>query len=81
MDGGAVRISENQSAYAPTKRVLDLFGIWKFSPKVQLRVSVANALHQDNLSYSTYADSNGTLQSGTLVPTTAVLRGNLEVKF
>ena len=81
MDGGAVRISENQSAYAPTKRVLDMFGIWKFSPKVQLRVSVANALHQDNLSYSTYADASGTLQAATLVPTTTVLRGNLEIKF
>jgi len=81
LSGGPVRISENQSAYLPTKRVLDLFGIWKFSPKVQLRVSVSNALHQDNLSDRTYADSSGTLQASTRVPTTAVVRGLMEVKF
>jgi outer membrane receptor protein involved in Fe transport len=79
--GGPVRVSQNQFAYTIPKRSLDLYALWKFSPKNQLRVSVSNALHQDNYSESAYADAGGTLRDGTLTPTTAVARALLEMKF
>ncbi|WP_162249873.1 TonB-dependent siderophore receptor [Massilia sp. Root351] len=79
--GGPVRISEKQYAYSIPKRSLDLYGLWKFTPKTQLRVAVANALHQDNYSESTFVEPTGTLRDGTLTPTTAVVRALLEMKF
>jgi outer membrane receptor protein involved in Fe transport len=79
--GGPVRVSQNQYAYTIPKRSLDLYALWKFSPKNQLRVSVSNALHQDNYSESTYADASGSLRDGTVTPTTAVARALMEMKF
>ena len=39
--GGEVRISDRQYAYSVPKRALDVYGLWKFSPKTQLRLSAA----------------------------------------
>ena len=80
-NGGPVRISLNQYAYSVPKRSLDLYGLWKFNPKHQLRVSLANALHQDNLVQSRYADASGALSDSTITPTSVVLRALLEMKF
>ena len=80
-NGGPVRISLNQYAYSVPKRSLDLYGLWKLSPKNQLRVSLANALHQDNLTQSRYADPSGSLSDSTIAPTSVVLRALLEMKF
>lgn len=79
--GGPVRISEKQYAYSIPKRSLDLYGLWKFTPKTQLRVAVANALHQDNYTESTFVEATGALRDGTITPTTAVVRALLEMKF
>ncbi|KQW89279.1 hypothetical protein ASC94_22885 [Massilia sp. Root418] len=79
--GGPVRVSEKQYAYSIPKRSLDLYGLWKFTPKTQLRVAVANALHQDNYTESTFVEATGALRDGTLTPTTAVVRALLEMKF
>ena len=79
--GGPVRVSLTQYAYSAPKRSLDLYGLWKFNPKHQLRVSLANALHQDNLTQSRYADASGTLSDTTITPTSVVLRALLEMKF
>ncbi|CAN7575692.1 TonB-dependent receptor [Pseudoduganella sp. LjRoot289] len=78
---GPVRVSVKQYAYAIPKRSLDLYGLWKFTPKTQLRVAVANALHQDNYAESTYVDTSSTLRDGTITPTSAVVRALLEMKF
>ena len=76
-----MRISTTQSAYTVPKRSLDMYTLWKFDAKTQLRLSVANALHQDNITENIYQDSNGTANSLTTVPTTLQARANLEVKF
>ncbi|MDL2356389.1 MAG: TonB-dependent receptor, partial [Pseudomonadota bacterium] len=78
-NGGPVRISVNQYAYSVPKRSLDLYGLWKFNPKNQLRVSFANALHQDNLAQSSYVDATGRLSDTTLTPTSVVLRALMEM--
>jgi outer membrane receptor for ferrienterochelin and colicins len=80
-NGGPVRVSFNQYAYSVPKRSLDLYGLWKFTPKNQLRVSLANALHQDNVVQSSYADDSGRLSDTTITPTSVVLRALLEMKF
>jgi outer membrane receptor protein involved in Fe transport len=80
-NGGPVRVSVNQYAYTVPKRSLDLYGLWKFSPKNQLRVSLANTLHQENVSQSSYVDAGGRLSSTTITPTTMVVRALLEMKL
>jgi phage major head subunit gpT-like protein len=81
-NGGPVRISENQYAYSVPKRSLDLYGLWEFSPKSKLRVSLANALHQDNVSQSSYVYADGgRLSDTTITPTSVTMRVLLEMKF
>src|SRR5450830_1878455 len=80
-NGGPVRISLNQYAYSVPKRSLDVYGLWKFDPKNQLRVSVANGLHQQNVSQSSYADATGRLSDTTITPTYLVVRALMEMKF
>lgn len=80
-NGGPVRISVNQYAYSVPKRSLDVYGLWKFNAKNQLRVSGSNALHQENLQQSSYADANGRLSDTTITPTYLVMRALLEMKF
>ncbi|MDO8178354.1 MAG: TonB-dependent receptor [Undibacterium sp.] len=80
-NGGPVRISVEQSAYSIPKRVLDLYALWKFDPKTNLRVSLGNVLHQDNISATTYVDAKGSLMRTTTTPTTVAVRAMLEHKF
>ncbi len=78
---GPVRISENQYSYGTPKRVLDVYGLWKFDRKTSLRLSFSNALHQDNLSQSRYVDQSGSTVQNTLSPTTVTTRLWFEHKF
>jgi outer membrane receptor protein involved in Fe transport len=81
-NGGPVRIAQNQYAYTAPKRTLDVYALVKFSPKTQLRVALANALHQENVSASRYVDSRGYAYSDTaFTPTSAVVRAMLEMKL
>jgi outer membrane receptor protein involved in Fe transport len=80
-NGGPARISVNQYAYSVPKRSLDVYGLWKFNPKNQLRVTLANALHQDNLTQASYVDASGRLSDTTITPTSVVLRALLEMKL
>jgi outer membrane receptor protein involved in Fe transport len=75
--GGPVRITEQQSAWSTAKRSLDVYALWKFNPKQQLRLSMSNALHQDNIAQSSYA----TLHDSTITPTFAQFRAQYEVKL
>ncbi|MGO4379994.1 TonB-dependent receptor plug domain-containing protein [Pseudoduganella sp. RAF19] len=79
--GGPVRISDQQYAFSSAKRALDLYALWKFTPKQQLRVSMSNALHQDNVAQSSYADTFGALHDTTITPTFAQFRALLEIKL
>lgn len=80
-NGGPVRISLNQLSYQSVRRDLDLYGLWKFDPKLQLRVSTANLLGQDYITESSYADAGGSQASRTLNPIRRSVRANLEMKF
>ncbi len=78
---GTVRISENQYSYGTPKRVLDVYGLWKFDRKTSLRLSFSNALHQDNIAQSRYIDQAGSTVQSTLSPTTVTTRLWFEHKF
>ena len=75
------RISLTQTSDTSVKRVLDAYALWKFDPKTQLRVSLANVLRQDNVGVSGYFDQNGTLRLTTSVPTYVTVRAALELAF
>ncbi|WP_232062995.1 TonB-dependent siderophore receptor [Undibacterium sp. KW1] len=78
--GGPVNISAVQSSYSVPKRVLDVYALWKFDPKTNLRVSLGNLLHQDNVNISTYSDLGSTIQT-SVTPTTVTARVMFEHKF
>ena len=80
-NGGAVRFSANEFDYTTPKRVLDLYALVKFDAKHQLRVSVANALHQDYMTATTWVDRGGVLSDAGFAPTSTVLRAVLELKL
>jgi hypothetical protein len=81
-NGGEVRISGNQISYQSVRRDLDLYALWKFDPKLQLRVATANLLAQDYVSERSYVlASNGTQSTRTITPLYRSVRATLEMKF
>ncbi|WP_162041910.1 TonB-dependent siderophore receptor [Undibacterium sp. YM2] len=79
-DGGPVKISNTQSSYSVPKRVLDVYALWKFDPKTNLRVSLGNLLHQDNINIGSFTGDNGLIQTN-VTPTTVTARVMFEHKF
>jgi outer membrane receptor for ferrienterochelin and colicins len=79
--GGPVRISETQTSYQTVRRDLDLYALWKFNPKVQLRLALANVLGQDWISASTYAQRDMLMTRTSIAPAYMITRATLEVKF
>ncbi len=79
--GGPVRVSDRQFSWSAPKRTLDWYGVMKFSPKTQLRVSVSNLLHQDNVAQNAFLTPNGLNADTTTTPTVAVVRALMEMKF
>ncbi|MET3130110.1 outer membrane receptor for ferrienterochelin and colicins [Oxalobacteraceae bacterium GrIS 1.11] len=76
-----VQTGLNQVVDGGAKRVLDLYGLWKFKPGVQLRISAANLLGQDYDSGSTVT-TNGLAQGAEVVARTYALWSvKLETKF
>ncbi|WP_332878518.1 TonB-dependent receptor plug domain-containing protein [Massilia sp. S19_KUP03_FR1] len=80
-NGGPVRFSLNEFDYSTPKRLLDLYALARISPKVQLRLSVANALHQSYMTALTWVDADGARADATITPTAPVLRAALELKL
>ena len=79
--GGPVRITERQSAYTSPRRDLDLYAVWKFDAKNQLRVAVSNLLAQDFESNTYYTDASGTIARTGVSPTSPQARATMEMKF
>jgi outer membrane receptor for ferrienterochelin and colicin len=80
--GGPVRVSLNQRAYVWPRRELDVYALWKFDPKRQLRVAVANLLRQGFQNESTYEDAViGSQTRSFLYPNGVRVRATYELKF
>jgi outer membrane receptor protein involved in Fe transport len=77
-----VRLSANQVSYESVRRDLDLYALWKFDPKLQLRLAVSNLLGRDYLNASSYTlAGDGTQRSRTTYLGAPTLRATLEMKF
>ena len=79
--GGPVRITERQSAYTSPRRDLDLYAVWKFDAKNQLRVAVSNLLAQDFESNTIYTDASGTVARNGISTSSPQARATMEMKF
>jgi iron complex outermembrane receptor protein len=54
-----VQTSENQAVSTAIKRQLDLYGLWKFSPNTQLRVSANNLVNSNYITGNAVTVGNG----------------------
>ncbi|MEQ1516464.1 MAG: TonB-dependent receptor [Usitatibacteraceae bacterium] len=79
--GGQVRIAENQSRYLTPRRELNVYALWKFTPKTQFRLTLANVLRQDYTNEASYFDQFGSLRRVDVFPSSMHVRANLEMKF
>jgi outer membrane receptor protein involved in Fe transport len=79
--GGTVRTSVNQRSYLNARREMDFYGLWKFRPGFQARLSLSNILRQDSHSESSYFDANGLLRTTSTSPSSMNVRLNLEMKL
>ena len=79
--GGPVRITERQSAYTSPRRDLDLYAVWKFDAKNQLRLAVMNLLAQDFESNTSYTDASGTIARNGISSSSPQARATMEMKF
>ncbi|MBC7624846.1 MAG: TonB-dependent receptor, partial [Aeromicrobium sp.] len=57
--GGDVRTSVNQIASLTAKRDLDIYALWKVTPKTQLRLTLSNILKPPSVNQNIYFDSFG----------------------
>jgi len=80
-NGGPVRISEYQTSYQSVRRDLDVYALWKFNPKHQLRVALSNVLAQDFISAGSYTDSSSSVTRTSVYPANIIVRATMEMKF
>lgn len=80
--GGQVRVSERQTSWLDTRRELEAYVLYKFSPKLQLRVAGQNLLDQDYTHRSSYLeDERGLVVRRGVYPIGVTVRATIEAKF
>ncbi len=79
--GGDVRTAITQSRYQTPKRDLDMYVLYKYTPKLQFRARFANILRQDSITSSTYFDAAGSTKSGSVNPSQMNIGASVEIKF
>lgn len=81
-NGGEARVSASEMTYETVRRDLDLYAVWKFDDKLQLRVAGSSLLSQDYINGSSYMlEGSGIQRIRTFYPGSRVLRATLEMKF
>jgi len=75
------RRSEQQWAYQGTKRVLDVYGQWRFSAATALRLTVSNLTARDYLTSSTYSGNGVSEMSRNTSPSWRNVQLRLEMKI
>lgn len=66
--GGTVQTSLSQTLFRSVNRQLEAFALWRFSPAVQLRLSVQNILAQDTLVVNRFTDPTGVTERSSIDP-------------
>ena len=81
-EGGRIRVSERQTSHIETRRDLEAFVLYKFSPRLQVRLAGQNLLDQDFSSRSSYLeDERGLVVRRGVYPIGVTLRATVEAKF
>ncbi|NHZ92729.1 TonB-dependent receptor plug domain-containing protein [Massilia sp. CCM 8733] len=78
---GTVRLSGYETSSESNKRGLEGYVLWKFTPKMHLRLSASNLLHEDDLKRASYAGEALWQTKTVTAPTYMVLRAIAELKF
>ena len=79
--GGDVRTSVAQSRFLAAKRDLDMYLLYKYTEKLQLRLRLANILRPEAINASTYTDNSGRTVSRNANPTAMNVGASVEYKF
>jgi iron complex outermembrane receptor protein len=75
------RRTEQQWVYQGSKRVVDVYGLWRFSPATALRVTVSNLTPRDYLTGSTYMGNGFSETSNTNTRNWQNVQVRLEMKI
>jgi len=78
---GFARTSVSQTASNGEKQILDVYGLWKYSPGTQIRLSASNVLGRDYVTAASYFDSLERIDQLTTTPTRRVLKLTFEMKL
>jgi outer membrane receptor for ferrienterochelin and colicins len=79
--GGRVRTSVTQEAFLTAKRDLDMYLLWKITPKTQFRLTLSNILKAESVNESVYFDQFGSTRNTNTTPSKMNIRAGVEVKF
>ena len=79
--GAWTRVTAAQSTFRNTRRDLDLYALWKMRGQSQLRMTLENALAQEDVGATAYGDAAGTTMQTRRVPGRTALRALLETRF
>lgn len=79
--GGWMSRSKDEFAYTGVVRNLELYGVWKMDRQLQLRLVLANLLHQPNVTASRFATVDGGSLHRQVGSNPATARLTVEYKF
>lgn len=80
--GGRVDPSVERSFYTHARTDLEAYAVWRFNPKLQLRLAGSNLLGEDNFFEPSYIDPvSGTERRGWTYPESPKLVATLEMRF
>lgn len=79
--GTWTHVTASQRALTVNRRDLDLYALWKWNAKQQIRLTLGNLLRQDDVSASQFARASGSTTRTTSVPGHASVRALFEHTF
>jgi iron complex outermembrane receptor protein len=77
----STRVSAEQVAWIGSKRVLDVYGLWRINERTGLRLTLSNALGRDYVSSSRFDNGTVTEAATTTAPSWRSLQLRLEMKL
>jgi outer membrane receptor for ferrienterochelin and colicins len=79
--GGWVQISAQESQLLESRRDIETYALWKFSPRYQTRIALANLAQRDSHQQREYADASGRRMASNVRSNFTRISLNLEAKF
>ena len=79
--GYSTQVSAAQAAWIGSKRVLDVYGLWRISDRTGLRLTLSNALGRGYITGSSYTGNGVTETATTTAPSWRSVQLRLEMKL